>query len=131
MKYKIGDIVKIKATGEKVKIESIGLFINGEDMFQASSDKYFMYPFYESELKVYCPTRTGKYRNEKGQFCSAMNKVDEVSTNFIKKKLIQNAKNQLEQLEHEEPDSKQRNYQKILTTLERIEKKIDELGRKI
>lgn len=136
-KYSIGEQVKIKATGEKVKIESVNTTSNVRGTLYTVKEHYFS--FFESELKPFRPSRTGKYRNKKGQFVSQYNAFE---------KLLKPVK---------VPDSKQRNYQKkpikevsgftgginikdftpyvdneqkILTTLERIEKKIDELNNK-
>lgn len=147
-KYSIGEIVKIKATGEKVKIND--WYCNTDKIWydvDTINNGYFFGSYFESELKPYRPSRTGKYRNERGQFmskkcdCCGWDEMGFAHEPFCS--LIQ-------------PDSKQTNYQKIeklkdssfyvwdvngkeiqgyeylnkiTTTLERIEKKIDELGK--
>lgn len=128
-KYSIRDIVKIKATGEKVMIMS---FIKIKDLFIYNTYKA---AYKESELKPYCPSRTGKYRNEKGQFMSK-------SVNDIYKMYERAVQEQREHFSYEEP--KQRNYQKIsqleqiksqcklwIKDSKRILDKIDELIQKI
>ena len=63
-KYSIGEVVKIKATGEKVEIASI-------DEFSILPYRTTNHNWYaESELSKYCPSRTGKHRDRKGRFVS-------------------------------------------------------------
>lgn len=64
-KYSIGEIVKIKNTGEKVRIERTTLI----------DEEYFLYylfgyafPLFESDLKPYRPSRTGKRDTLTGRF---------------------------------------------------------------
>lgn len=120
-KYSIGEVVKIKATGEKVKIDDVRKW-DSENIYWIKS-KYIHSWYGESELAPYRPSRTGKYRNEKGQFISQYESYKELLKGGDAKLYTGLYKNKL--------DSKQRNYQKILTKLDVIEKKIDELGRKV
>lgn len=65
MKFKVGETVKIKSTGEKVKIERATLI----------DEEYFLYylfgyefPLFECELKTYRPSRAGKRDTLTGRF---------------------------------------------------------------
>lgn len=137
MKYKIGEVVKIKATGEKVKI--LGYWNDFSckpcEKFVDVSFPYIVSSkdgecFGESELKPYRPNRTGKFRNSKGQFRSV--DYGDIAKKGSAKLYTGLYKAAQEQRDHfVSVDSKQRNYQKILSKLDEIEKKIDELGRKI
>jgi hypothetical protein len=128
-KYSIGQQVKIKATGEKVKILRYKDGGITQTLYRVSTNE----SYWESELKPFRPSRTGKYRNEKGQFVSKeTNKCKGCGVDLL-------AQEQQDYFTY--PDSKQRNYQKkdqqwfdhdyIIKSLERIEKKIDELRRKV
>lgn len=109
MKYSIGDTVRIKATGEKIKISLVD---EHDDKLPYYAVKLW---WRESELKPYRPSRTGKYRNEKGQFISALDKA---------------AQEQREHFSYRDV-SDHHKFNNILVALDRIEKKIDELGRKV
>lgn len=130
MKYSIGQIVKIKATGEKVTIVRVTIFEKCVMYIMKNRDYY---PYGESELKPYCSSRTGKYRNKKGQFITQ----DEVDIARMEKEYDESLKELAYHASSIRPDSKQRNYQKIsmtqviLNRLDLIEKKIDELGMRV
>ena len=64
-KYSIGQIVKIIATGEKVKV--IGRTIDGYIIQDLSDDARPWINFSESELKPFCPSRAGVRGND-GRF---------------------------------------------------------------
>lgn len=123
-KYSIGEIVKIKATGEKVKIND--WYCNTDKIWydvDTINNGYFFGSYFESELKPYRPSRTGKHRDSNGRFYKPW---------YIKREFI----SMDEMLGN--TDSKQRNYQRILSEmifihskLDVIENKIDELGRKV
>ena len=128
MKYSIGEIVKIKATGEKVKIHDFMSIYGFKDGVMVKKEDGDFLIYLESELKPYRPSRTGKYRNEKGQFVSGYG----FGEKQLKRKLQKDINEALLRWNMKmNPDSKQTNYQKILTKLDVIEKKIDELGRKV
>jgi len=65
-KYSIGEIVKIKATGEKVKIQSLyPPPVDGIEYFYFCEHK--LHGYHESELKPFCPSRSG-VRGKDGKF---------------------------------------------------------------
>ena len=136
-KYSIGDTVRIRATGEKVKILNI---CRDEEFFYYQIDpdsKYYWNWPEESELKPYRPSRTGKYRDSRGRFIKGwmLRKPEDkslgekISSEDWQKGNLNSYLNKTATEIYQ--DSKQRNYQKILTKLDVLEKKIDELGRKV
>lgn len=69
-RYRIGEIVRIKATGEKVKIVNYGGKIQGADAWYTRNTSGNVIWYWESSLKPYKPSRTGKYRDSRGKFIS-------------------------------------------------------------
>lgn len=74
-KYSCGDLVRIKATGEKGKVTALFPRFNwGQTHRPQYQDMYLLYGkvkgYKESELKPYRPSRTGKFRRANGTFIS-------------------------------------------------------------
>ncbi len=118
MKYSIGQIVKIKATGEKVRIVIVE--INGDTWLKFKDGTIAkIHPKYFTK---FCPSRTGTRDPKTGRFVSNGHRPThnmEIVGNW-------NVCNDC--FFRERIDSKQRNYQKILTKLDVLEKKIDKLN---
>lgn len=123
-KFQIGDKVRNKITERIYTVEKIGTMFASYIYWMDECVAYMD----ECVLKKYSPTRTGKYRNSRGQFVSNGHLPSHDMT-IIGKWWVCDDCFYRERIDTS--DSKQRNYQKILSTLERIEKKIDELGRKV
>lgn len=131
-KFRISEIVRIKATGEKVKIlgyfecDKCGIDMNVPYPYKTNSKESTWYS--ESELKPYRPSRTGKFRNYKGQFISKCmidgwcKKCKKIHGNPLDKA----AQEQREHFSYEDVSNYQK-FNNILIALDRIEKKIDKL----
>jgi len=137
-RYKINQVVKIKATGEKVMIMATW----NQDFYKNPSRENEYYVDYskgwikESELKPYCPSRTGTRDPKTGRFVSNGHRPTH------NMKIVGNWNVCNDCFFRERIDSKQRNYQKIEKlhigmfdkydeVKEKINEIIDELGRRV
>ena len=128
-KYKINQIVKIKATGEKVKIQKIREITPWiapihEYIYMCNETWYE-----EEQLKSFCPSRTGTRDPKTGRFVSKCMRAGwcELCREVHKNPLVDDSMEKWIKSIKNNTDSKQRNYQKILTRLEVVEMKIDKL----
>lgn len=87
MKFKVGDTVRHIRTKRIYTIERAGTILNENIYWMKECAAWIE----EIKLKKYTPSRTGKYRNKKGQFISTGQKVHEVSMDFINKRLKEQA----------------------------------------
>ncbi len=120
-RYKKGYKVKLYKAIHPLDREYVGKIFTIKSVYEGSnSGSWYTVEgvgigFREDQLKKYAPSRTGTRDPKTGRFVSKKYKF------------------KVESFRHgiNLPDSKQRNYQKILTKLDEIEKKIDELGRRV
>jgi len=122
-KYSIGEVVRLEKPNNKVllRIERHEGEFENDPMYLC---RWIKYPnttgsYYQWQLKPYRPSRTGKFRNKKGQFITR-------KRHMILDYIDKNSKEVDKQIDS---DSKQSNYQKILRRLDKIEKLIYKLGR--
>ena len=117
-KYSIGKIVRIKETGEKVKIVEISTWDNETNYYVKNECWYG-----ESELAPYRPSRTGKYRNAKGQFISKAAQEQREQFGFEESKQTNYKKLNMDEI-HTLVEILKKNEQ----SLEYIKKKLDRLS---